>query len=161
MYLLVIGFFDLLYVLCGDGYFMCFYVGQVCMGVSYDCFDDFVLCVDSYVENLVCLQYMLLQIVVYMLLLQVDVDFFGWVGQCCIVLDCLLLVGVLLGEVGIYGLLGYVLCGLIWVLLMVELLVVMIECEFLLLLCELVVVLDLVCFGVDLVIGFNVFSDLE
>lgn len=155
------GFPDLPHALCGDGYLTRPYAGQVCMGASYDRFDDPALRADSHAENLARLQHMLPQIAAHMWLPQAHADLPGRVGQRCIAPDRLPLVGALPGEAGIYGLLGYASRGLIWAPLMAELLAAMIEREPLPLPRELVAALDPARFGADSAIGLNAPSDPE
>ncbi len=155
------GFPDLPHALCGDGYLTRPYAGQVCMGASYDRFDDPALRADSHAENLARLQHMLPQIAAHMSLPQADAHLPGRVGQRCIAPDRLPLVGALPGEAGVYGLLGYASRGLIWAPLMAELLAAMIEREPLPLPRELVAALDPARFGEDSAAGLNAPSDPE
>lgn len=141
------GFPDLPYALCGDGYLTRPYAGQVCMGASYDRFDDPALRVDSHADNLNRLRHMLPQIDQHHgqpgLPDATDPDLGGRVGQRCIAPDRLPLVGALPGQdPGLYGLLGYASRGLIWAPLMAELLASMIEREPLPLPRDLVAALD-------------------
>jgi tRNA 5-methylaminomethyl-2-thiouridine biosynthesis bifunctional protein len=92
------GFPDLPHALCGDGYLTRPYAGQVCMGASYDRFDDPALRADSHAENLARLQHMLPQIAAHMSLPQADAHLPGRVGQRCIAPDRLPLVGALPGR---------------------------------------------------------------
>lgn len=152
---------DLPYALCGDGYLTRPYAGQVCMGASYDRFDDPALRADSHAGNLARLQHMLPQIAAHLPLPQADAHLAGRVGQRCIAPDRLPLVGALPGQDGLYGLLGYASRGLIWAPLMAELLAAMLEREPLPLPRELVAALDPARFGADSARAINVPSDPE
>ncbi|BEV18107.1 FAD-dependent 5-carboxymethylaminomethyl-2-thiouridine(34) oxidoreductase MnmC [Herbaspirillum sp. DW155] len=155
------GFPDLPHALCGDGYLTRPYAGQVCMGATYDRFDDASLRADSHAENLGRLQHMLPQIAAHTTLPQADENLAGRVGQRCIAPDRLPLVGALPGEPGLFGLLGYASRGLIWAPLMAELLAAMIEREPLPLPRDLVTALDPARFGADSATALSAPSDPE
>lgn len=157
------GFPELPYALCGDGYLTRPFAGQVCMGASYDRFDDPALRADSHGDNLARLRHMLPEIDRHHALPDAtDPGLGGRVGQRCIAPDRLPLVGAVPGgEDGLYGLLGYASRGLIWAPLMAELLASMMEREPLPLPRDLVAALDPARFAGFSASALNAPSDPE
>ncbi len=156
------GFPRLPFALCGDGYLTRAHGGLVCMGATYDRFQDPALRADSHAENLGRLQHMLPQIAAHTRLPDAaEADLQGRVGQRCIAPDRLPLVGALPGDEGLYGLLGYASRGLIWAPLMAELLAAMLEREPLPLPRDLVAALDPARFRAAAASAVNASADPE